>query len=317
MAVQNHRGLCVFGLPRRSSSPGWVACAPFGAQALLACVERTPGQRPRLAWTDNAAWADPRAALKRLRPRLKNQRRVVLLQRNQYQWLTLDAPDVPRADWAQATRWRLKDLVDFAPEQASVDVLELPGDPQQHRQPQVVAVAAPHEGLRPLTSAADDAGLPWTALDVGETALRNISALVAPEGRAQALLHLGESDGLLVITHGADLLMARQLDITAAALVSEDTEMRSAAFDRIGLEIQRTLDGFDRTVRHVALARLLVAPAPGADALCCHVSELVYVPVQELALGDALDLSAVPALADPAALNHHLRAIGAALREDA
>ncbi|EHR70234.1 hypothetical protein BurJ1DRAFT_1362 [Burkholderiales bacterium JOSHI_001] len=294
-----------------------MACAPHGAQALLACVERKPGQPPRLAWADSAPWGDPRATLKRQRSRLKKQRRVVLLQRSQYQWLPMEAPDVPRADWAQATRWRLKDLVDFSPDQASVDVLELPGDPQQHRQPQLVAVAAPHEALRPLAEAADEAGLPWTAMDVGETALRNISALVAPEGRAQALLHLGDSDGLLVITHGTDLLMARQLDITAAALVSEDTEMRSAAFDRIGLEIQRTLDGFDRTVRHVALARLLVAPAPGADALCCHVSELVYVPVQELALGDTLDLSAVPALADRAALNRHLRAIGAALRLDA
>jgi MSHA biogenesis protein MshI len=280
-------------------------------------VERTPGQRPRLIWTDSAAWADPKAALKRLRPRLKGQRRVVLLQRQQYQWLPMEAPDVPRADWAQATRWRLKDLVDFAPEQASVDVLELPGDPQQHRQPQLVAVAAPHEGLRPLATAADDAGLPWTALDVGETALRNISALVAPEGRAQALLHLGDTDGLLVITHGTDLLMARQLDTPAAALVSEDSEQRSIAFDRIGLELQRTLDGFDRTVGHVALARLLVAPAPGAQALMGHVSELLYVPVELLDLGKALDLSAVPALANPAALNHHLRAIGAALREDA
>ena len=185
------------------------------------------------------------------------------------------------------------------------------------RNPQLVAVAAAHATLRPLAQAADDAGTPWAAIDVAETALRNLSALVEPEGRAQALLHIGQADGLLVITHGGELLMARHLDTGAGALVSAEEHERQAAFDRIGLELQRTLDGFDRTIHHVVLARLLVAPAPGADALCAHVRELLYVPVETLDLQGALDLSAVPALADPAVLNHHLRAIDAALREAA
>ena len=67
--------------------------------------------------------------------------------------------------------------------------------------------------------------------------------------------------------------------------------------------------------RHLGLARLLVAPAAGLDDFCAHVRELSFVPVLPLDLGAALDLSAVPELADPAVLSRHLGAIGAALRD--
>ena len=55
---------------------------------------------------------------------------------------------------------------------------------------------------------------------------------------------------------------------------------------------------------------------PGVQALCDHLAPLLYVPVAPLALAEVLDLDAVPELqADPARLNRHLCAIGAALRE--
>ena len=228
----------------------------------------------------------------------------------------LDAPELPREEWRQAARWQLKDLVDFPVEAASIDVLEVPGDPARRRTPQMLAIAAAHEALRPLVQAGHVAGAPWQALDIAETALRNISALVETEGRAQALLHVGEHETLLVITAAGELLLARQLDTTLARLTAGGVAERQEAFDHVGLELQRTLDGFDRLFSHLGLARLLVAPGAGLDDFCAHVREISFVPVQPLDLTGALDLSAVPELADPAALARHLGAIGAALRSD-
>lgn len=302
---------------RRTPLPGWVACVPQGARALFACVESGGGQRPRVHWVDGCDWGDASGALRSLRRRrsLQRHRGVALLPRAAYRLVSLDAPELPRDEWRQAVRWQLKDLVDFPVETASVDVLEIPGDPARRRTPQMLAVAAPHEALRPLVQAGHAAGAPWQALDIAETALRNISALVETEGRAQALLHVGEHETLLVITAGGELLLARQIDTTLARLTTGSAAGREEAFDHAGLELQRTLDGFDRLFSHLGLARLLVAPGGGLDDFCAHVRELSFVPVQPLDLGAALDLSAVPELADPAALSRHLGAIGAALRE--
>lgn len=287
---------------------------PQGTQWQLACVERVPGERPALRWVE-AAESLPR--LRRARE-LARHRLVALLPRGQYQCLPMDAPaEVPREDWAGAVRWQLRDVVDFPVDAAAVQVLAVPEQASSRPQPQLIAVAAPHEALRGLITPARAAGLDWAALDVAETALRNLSALVAPASRAHALLHVDDQQGLLVVTHEGELLMSRQIDATAAALAHEDEAVRTAAWDRAGLELQRTLDGVERQFSRVELSELRITPMPGVEAFCDHLRELLYVPVAALDLAEALDLSAVPALAEsPARLHAHLGAIGAALRDD-
>lgn len=293
-----------------------MGCAPSGAQASLALVASDGAARPRVAWVAQEDWRDPAATLRRLKRShaLHRHRSVAVLARAQYQMVTLDAPDTPREEWRAATRWRLKDLVDFPVDAASIDILEVPAAPGARRQAQLIAVAAPHAQLRSLMLAGHEAGTAFAAIDVPETALRNLSALVEPAGRAQALLHFDGDQGLLVITHGGELLVSRHLGATLAQIADADRDARQAAWDRIGLELQRTLDGFERQFSHLALARLLITSAPGVQAFADHVRELLYAPVQLLTLDDALDLSAVPELADPAAAHAHLCSIGAALR---
>ncbi len=303
---------------RRTPRPGWVACVPQGNQASVACVEQAADSgAPRVHWVAQCDWADAGQSLRGLRRShaIQRHRSVALLQRGQYRLVPLDAPELPRDEWRHAVRWQLKDLVDFPVENAAIDVLEIPGDPARRRAPQMLAIAAARDTLRPLVDTASRAGTPWQVLDIPETALRNISALVEPEGRAQALLHVGDAGSTLVVTAGGELLMARQLDATLGLLMSDDVEAREHAFDGTGLELQRTLDGFDRLFSHLSLARLLVAPGAGLDAFCAHVRELTFVPVLPLDLGDTLDLSAVPELADLGLLSRHLGAIGAALRD--
>ncbi|MFN0183981.1 MAG: type IV pilus biogenesis protein PilM [Aquabacterium sp.] len=306
----------MFSRRSRSSLPGWVGCAPEGAQARLACVEQRAGQRPAVRWVHTLAFADPTGALRSLRRShaLAQRRCVALLSRGQYQMLPLDAPDVPREDWKAALRWQLKDLVEFPVDAASIDLLELPAAAIRG-QAKVLAVAAPTAGLRPLAQAAEDAGMPWQAIDIPETALRNICALVETAGRAQALLQITAAGAQLVITLAGDLLLARAIDLPGAALAQDDDDARRSAFDRAGLELQRTLDSFERQFSAVTLSRLLLVPAAGVAGLADHLRELLYVPVELLDLADHLDLSEVPELADPALLGPHLSAIGAALRE--
>ena len=309
----------MFGLSRTSVLPGWIACAPQGGHSAFALVQPGAGGKPVVRWTARLDWHEPVAALQQLRSRraMHRHRCVALLQRGQYQCVTMDAPaEVARNDWAAAVRWQLKDTVDFAVDSAAVDVLAVPPGHSYRSQLQLIAVAAADEQVRPLVEQGVDAGVPWRAIDVTETALRNLSQLVETAGRAQALLHCEAEHATLVVTCDGELLSARQLDLALNLPDDADADHRQQTYDLAGLELQRTLDGIERAFGQVTLARLLISPMPGAQALCDHLAPLLYVPVVLLQLEPVIDFSAVPELlADTALLNQQLCAIGAALRD--
>jgi MSHA biogenesis protein MshI len=310
----------LFRFSNPSPPSGWIGCALQGDHIALALVQRKPGAKPEICWWEDEPWEQDSRALKRLRRSrsLHRHRLVALLQRSQYQCVAMDSPaDVPRVDWAAAVRWQLRDTVDFAVDSATIAVLAVPEGTSHRDHPQLIAVAAAADHMRPLLALAADAGTPWQAIDIAETALRNLSALVEPVGRAQALLHCQHDHATLVVTYGGELLSTRQIALALWRPDGAADSSRSAAYDQAGLELQRTLDGIERSFGQVTLTRLLITPMPGAQALCDHLNPLLYVPVAPLELAEVLDFSAVPELlADPARLNRQLCAIGAALRED-
>ena len=311
-----HAESFVLSFRRTKIKPGWVAIAPQGDRARVVHLVCDEGGRPALRCAFTAAWADPTQALRALRRTraLRNQRRVALLQHAQYQLLTLDAPDLPREEWRDAIRWRLKDMVDFAVDTAGIDVIDIPADPQQRRRASVMAVAAPRSTLAPLADAGADAGLPWTAIDVPDTALRNVAVLCAEPGRGEALLHVGRDHSTLVVVAHGELLLSRHIDVTLAQLTDADPSARQQHFERASLELQRTFDNVERQFSHANLARLQVAPGAPLMGFIEYVRDLVYVTITAFDLGAVLDLSAVPALLDPTEQAAYLPAIGAALR---
>ena len=190
----------------------------------MAHVVCADGARPVLRWADTADWADPVRTLRGLRRSraIERLQSVALLQRHQYQWLPMDAPEVPREEWADALRWSLKDMVDFPVDTASIAVLEVPGTAAARRRAQLIAVAAPHAQPAPLAATGAEAGTPWQAIDAPETALRNIAVLLATsadgqgKGQGQALLQSGPAHSTLVVTADGELLLARHIDVSLA-----------------------------------------------------------------------------------------------------
>ena len=77
--------------------------------------------------------------------------------------------------------------------------------------------------VAPLVAQASDAGTPWQAIDIAETALRNLSTLLAPEGRAQALLHCQPGHATLVVTYLGELLSTRQMDLARRTALAYPT----------------------------------------------------------------------------------------------
>lgn len=247
--------------------------------------------------------------------KLSDQRLVTLLEPGSYQLLQMEAPPVPREDWKAALGWKLADVLDFPAEEACFDVLDIPTQEYAPGRPAMVfAVVSRQQKVQGLMLDLRDTAL--EAIDVPETALRNISALLEEENRGLACLHFDHGGGLLVLTYKGELYASRRIEIGLEQLRVASVERREQLFERIGLELQRSLDAFDRQYSFISLPRLLLAPRPELDGLLDYLASTLYVPVQNLDLSQALDVAQVAELQQPLEQSRFLLAIGAALRHE-
>lgn len=237
-----------------------------------------------------------------------------LLRHGEYQLIQTEAVDGQPEEAKDVIRWKLKDQVEFPVDNASIDLLPIPSD---SRATQVFVAIAPESVVAPLIQSFQAAKVPLSVIDVPELSQRNLASLFEEPGRALAMLIFDDIEGLLTFTVDGELLVARHVEIPARQITVADAERRAMLFERIALDVQRSLDNFDRMFSAIPLSRMVVAGIPGADGFVDYLRANLTVPVSPLDLGSVMDLGAVPALLDPVRQFQCLRALGAALRDEA
>jgi MSHA biogenesis protein MshI len=226
-----------------------------------------------------------------------------------YRLRVLDAPNVPADELKSAVRWQIQDMLDFHADDGTVDVLQVPHPEHLTHSRQLFAVAAKNSLLAEEAMLASRAGLNLSIIDILETAQRNLATRLETPGRAMAVFSFIESGGLLTLTLDGELCMARTLGVNQTMLESEGMD---SALERLALEIQRSLDHFDRQFGGIPVDRLLLVPMEQADRLRDGLAGNLALPVEVLDVAKVLDVSAVPEVnALPSSCFH---AIGAALR---
>ncbi|WP_307188243.1 agglutinin biogenesis protein MshI [Duganella sacchari] len=234
----------------------------------------------------------------------------------EYQLLMVDAPNVPPDELKTAVRWRLKDMLDFHIDDATIDVLDIPQDSSgASRGHSMFAVAARNALVQSRQALFGEAKLELTVIDIPEMAQRNISALLETDGRGLAMLSFDGDGGLLTITYKAELYLSRRIDVTLEQLLERDSDRQQVCFDKITLELQRSLDHFDRQFHYVNVLKLLLAPT-GTHGLHEHLAANLYMPVEAMTLDDVFDLRNAPALQDAAQQQRFFLTLGAALRHE-
>lgn len=241
---------------------------------------------------------------------------VTVLAGGEYQMLTVDTPGVPADELKTAVRWRVKDLLDVPVSEATIDVLHIPADPNgAARQQLMFVVAARNDVIAPRQRLFAGARAGLSVIDIPEMAQRNISAMLAPEGRGLAMLSFDEDGGLLTVTFAGELYLARRIEIPLAQLTDPDVDRRHQSFDRITLELQRSLDNFERQFSFISVSKLLLGPSM-IEGLDAYLSSNLYAPVAALDLASVFDLERVPELADKAQQQRFFTALGAGLRRE-
>lgn len=299
-----------------SAEQGWLSIAMREGRVDFVHMRREPGRKPLVALADSVEQGvDEAATLAALKKpmRLNRYRCTVLLRHGKYQLIQTEAVTGPLDEAREVVRWKLKDQVEFPVDTAAIDLLPIPTD---GRSPQVFAALSPESTIAPLVQAFQAAKVPLAAIDVPEMSQRNLAALFEEDGRGLATLIFDDDEGLLTFTQNGELLVVRHVEIPARQLIAADPERRDMLFERIALDVQRSLDNFDRVYSAVPLAKILVAPIPGVDGFLAYLSANLTLPVVPLDVSGVLDLAAVPELLDPTRQFQCLRAIGAALRDD-
>lgn len=239
---------------------------------------------------------------------------TVVLALGEYQIIQIDPPQVPEAELRQAVRWQVKGMLDFPVDEATVDILPIPD--QDGRRSPLFVVCAPNKVIEKHVRLHQEAKVPLVAIDIPETVQRNIAACFEPEGRGVAMVGFYENGGLLTFTAGGSLYSYRRIDVSLPQLAEAGEVQRQSLFERVLLEVQRSLDTFEHQFHTVNVAKLMVSPLPAEIDLRDYLSANFYLPVETADLAQVLDISAVPSLRDPAAQAPLLPLLGAALRDE-
>lgn len=241
---------------------------------------------------------------------------TTLLVPGEYQMLLVEAPNVPVNELKTAIRWKIKDGLNYHVDDATVDVLQIPANKYgSDRVQSMYAIAAANAVVQQRIALFEQARLDLEVIDIPEMALRNISALFEQDDRALALLAFNDNGGLMVFTSGGELFLSRRMDITAGQLQDADENRRQQYHERVELELQRSLDYFDRQFNHILVNRVLIG-APDSSGLVPFLAKASDSRVEKLDLSQVMDIGAVPALADSDFAARALLALGAAMRQE-
>lgn len=297
---------------------GWFA-ASLGAQELeFAHGLYSPGRSAITAYGSRRIEGEKHGELHKLahEMRLGQYQCATLLNPGEYQLVQVEAPNVPADELKSAIRWRIKDMIDFHVDDATIDVLDIPPDQAAGGRNHVMyAVAARNDLIQARIRAFDDARIPLSVIDIRETAQRNIAALYETEERGIALAYFAEDWGLLTINYRKELYLARRLDLGLQQFSAESAGKEGGAFERVAVELQRTLDHFERQFRTIPVARVLIAPTPGEIGLGEFLRARMGIDSRQVDLKEVLGfIGDGPDAATQWRLFHHF---GAALRHEA
>jgi len=279
-------------------------------------VERTTGRVPAITLFDFRPWGHEarEKVLERVATDhdLKRCRCTTVLDQNEYTLLLTEAPEVPAEELRAAIRWRIKDLIDFHINDATLDVFDLPGEKAAGRVRSMYAVAARSAAIQRRVDMLDAAGINLDIIDIPEMAQRNLAALLPEDVKGVVLLSFTPGGGLITITKQSEIYLNRNIDIGLDAMT--ETMDANSLFDRIVLEVQRSLDYFDSHFRQAPIGHLALAPMPKEiPGLADYLKANLNADVLTMDLTKLLDCEVE---VTPALQSVCLAALGAALRQE-
>jgi MSHA biogenesis protein MshI len=158
-----------------------------------------------------------------------------------------------------------------------------------------------------------DCGVEIEAVDVPELAQRNLLQLAAADAGTTAWLGFENNACLLTVHAGSELAFARRIPVTGLAHDVETEHQLAYLSERIGTQVQRSLDLVERQLGQPPASRILLSPHRHAQRIGRDVAERTGLAVQVFDPLQALHVPESGITADSWGQDQ-MTALGAALR---
>ena len=305
-----------FGRSRRVSQPPVNLASLPGCAVAVQFVAVPSSGKPQLAlahYFASSAGATERLDHVAREARIKDARLNILLEAQDYQFLQVDPPAVPAEEMKTAVRWLVKDVLRHPVEAVTMDLVP-PLEAQTGRRPNMYVVAAANNLLRERMLQFRAYTSKVAVIDVPEMAQRNLADCLEEQGRATALLSITPSGCLLTASRAGELYFTRNFELSTLNL-SPVPAVRRDQFDRLVLELQRSLDVLDHQFSFLSVSALWIAPFAQSEELLSLLIENLYLPVKLINLAEVFDCTRCPLPTDANQQASLFHALGMALRD--
>ena len=233
----------------------------------------------------------------------------LVLNRNDFELLMVEPPEVPPEEFKEAIRWRVKELISFPLEEAVIDAFILPEDAFRGRMKMAYVTVARLEKIRELVTAFNRKDIELCHIDIPEMTSRNVTALFENPDIGVAVLRFDEDAGVIHIAQNKNIYLSRALSIRIEQIVKFDQEQ----MEFLQLEIQRSLDYYESQLGKGIVSKVFFAPNTRNLAEATAVLDASLGT--EVKLLDIRQLMEVDQKIKNKSLGGAFSAIGAALRD--
>jgi len=322
-------GSLIFGLPqKRVDSRNLVGVSLSDEGLALACLSRDGESAFTLKHSTYANYDSLEQMSRQLKDwvsqyHLNDKLTNFSLSPHQFSFVLTEAPEVADEELAEAMRWRSKELLDMEMDEVVIDCLPIPGQKQRGRQAMTYVIAADIDVLKTYAGIIEKADLNLRSIDVPAMGQRNIASLLPEDKHGVALLNLYQREGLLTLTREGEVYLARNLEVGYANFAvqkDEDGDLQleglppatQSSLDAIVLEVQRSIDYYERYFAQPPVQSLVIAPLQrDIPGMVEYIASQLGLQVRELDLGVLLGLQEnIPRQQQ----SQYFSAIGAALR---
>lgn len=180
-------------------------------------------------------------------------------------------PNVPDEELVEATRWLIRDLIEFDVETAELATLTIPEDTHRARTPRMFVVAGRHDPLREIALAIKGAGLEIAGFEIPETAMVALETRLPEVVAGSALLRIEEKASVVTLSQEGSLFLARNMNLDSESIedvAQNATESEDPAgfeilqqLDPLLLDVQRSLDYYESEYGRAPASRLVMMPS--------------------------------------------------------
>lgn len=299
---------------------GWTAIdLNQGVTMASVTVPRQAGQKPKvLGCAHVSEEPDSADGLSRFiqSAAAKSYPKTLLLNRGDYQLHLLEKPNVRDEELESSLRWAITSLLTYPSTNAAISWMTVPKNTAAPNRPvQIYVVSADRSVIDRELSLFKSAGAELSAVDIPEAAQRNISALIDSNTKGCCLVHATDGGVQITVTFQGELYLEHFVaELLFDPIAPGEQEAAAHEFDRVALEIQRSLDFVRRNYAYIPIDHVTLAPTPQDIELHKALSSRMVEPVRLLDLSDLFDLSACPNLESPEQQSLYFNALGASLR---